>query len=254
MGELPTHPELLDWLAIEFRDGGQSLKRLHRQIVTSDTYRRSAIAATPLGDAASPLVRDPENRYLSHMNRMRLDAESVRDAVLQASGRLDLRMGGPSDRQFDLQPGIHVTPKVDYTKFNLDSDLGRRRSIYRFLFRTLPDPFMETLDCPSGDQITPTRTNSVTVQQALALWNDVFIARNCEHIAARIQADDAKHAVAGESPGAVLHRQVGYAVELILSRPATDAENKDLSSYATRHGLANACRLLLNSNEFLFVN
>ena len=70
----------------------------------------------------------------------------MRDSLLAISGRLDLRMGGPSDRQFGLEPGIHVTPKVDYAAFDLDSDAGRRRSIYRFLFRTLPDPFMEALD------------------------------------------------------------------------------------------------------------
>lgn len=239
MGEIPTHPELLDWLAVEFRDHGQSLKHLHRLIVTSATYRQTA-SVTP-----ETITLDPDNRMLSRMNRTRLDAECVRDAVLQVSGRLDLRMGGPSDRQFDLQPGIHVTPKVDYAKFNLDSDLGRRRSIYRFLFRTLPDPFMETLDCPSGDQITPARTNSVTVQQALAVWNNVFIARHCEHIANRIQNEpDLKQ----------LRLQVARASELILCRLATDSELDALVPYAEKHGLANACRLLLNSNEFLFVN
>ncbi|MBS0203996.1 MAG: PSD1 domain-containing protein [Planctomycetes bacterium] len=247
MGELPTHPELLDWLASEFRDGDQSLKKLHRQIVTSATYRQSvhAMAEAPIANL------DPENRLLSHMNRTRLDAECLRDAVLQASGRLDLRMGGPSDRQFDLQSGIHVTPKVDYTKFNLDSDLGRRRSIYRFLFRTLPDPFMETLDCPSGDQITPVRTNSVTVQQALALWNDVFIARNCEHIAARVEGETNSSQA---SDAELLRKRVDRTVELILCRRPTDDERIELTAYAMKHGLANVCRLLLNSNEFLFVN
>lgn len=253
MGELPSHPELLDWLAADFRDGTQSLKQLHRRIVTSDTYRRSVLGRS-VEDVPTAAVIDPDNRSLSHMNRTRLDAECIRDAVLQFSGRLDLRMGGPSDRQFDLQPGIHVTPKVDYSKFDLNSGLGRRRSIYRFLFRTLPDPFMETLDCPSGDQITPTRTNSVTVQQALALWNDAFIANHCEHIAARVQADltgDGANSVTAEHQ---TRKQVERMVELILGRPGTDQEINELSAYTSRHGLANTCRLLLNSNEFLFVN
>jgi hypothetical protein len=177
------------------------------------------------------------------MNRTRLDAECVRDAVLAISGRLDLRMGGPSDRQFDLKPGIHVTPVVDYSKFDLDSAAGRRRSIYRFLFRTLPDPFMESLDCPSGDQITPQRVNSVTVQQALAMWNDAFIARHCEHIAVRI-------AISSDSP----REQVFAAIQLTLGRHPRDGEHNELTKYAERHGLANLCRLLLNTNEFLFVN
>src|SRR6187455_2822949 len=119
------------------------------------------------------------------MNRQRLDAECVHDAVLAAAARLDLRMGGPSDRQFSLSPGIHVTPNVDYAAFDPDSDAGRRRSVYRFHFRTLPDPFMDALDCPAGDQITPARLNSVTVQQALALWNSAFVLTNSQHVAAR---------------------------------------------------------------------
>lgn len=253
MGELPSHPELLDWLAADFRDGPQSLKQLHRQIVTSAAYRRSANPGLPESQSPANVI-DPDNRSLSHMNRTRLDAECIRDAVLQFSGRLDLRMGGPSDRQFDLQPGIHVTPKVDYSKFDLDSSLGRRRSIYRFLFRTLPDPFMETLDCPSGDQITPTRTNSVTVQQALALWNDAFIARHCEYIAARIQADSIKDQTEIETPEGKTRHQVELTIKLILGRAGSDKEIVDLSTYTSHHGLANTCRLLLNSNEFLFVN
>jgi len=300
MGETPSHPELLDWLAVEFRDGGQNLKQLHRLIVTSETYKQAsalpresspvpsppsagerARVRGPSGDAAStsqkqeektphphplpakpgrgdkaenPNLFDADNRLLWRMNRTRLDAECVRDAVVAVSGRLDLRMGGPSDRQFDLQPGIHVTPKVDYAKFDLNSDLGRRRSIYRFLFRTLPDPFMETLDCPSGDQITPARTNSVTVQQALALWNDAFIARHCEHIAARIEKEVLSRQPSAEEHFPVVNAQINQAVRLILCRPPTAAESRDLSEYASKHGLANACRLLLNSNEFLFVN
>lgn len=253
MGETPSHPELLDWLAADFRDQGQSLKRLHRMIVTSATYRRTSVVASA-ATLEQLAALDPDNRLLSHRNRTRLDAESIRDAVLQASGRLDLRMGGPSDRQFDLQPGIHVTPKVDYSRFNLDSDPGRRRSIYRFLFRTLPDPFMETLDCPSGDQITPTRSNSVTVQQALALWNDVFIARHCEHIAARIEKECSTPGEGTDQSKRGLNSCIDRAVRLILCRPATANELVELKGYGDKHGLANVCRLLLNSNEFLFVN
>ncbi|MEK6259049.1 MAG: PSD1 and planctomycete cytochrome C domain-containing protein [Planctomycetota bacterium] len=275
MGETPSHPELLDWLAVEFRDGGQSLKQLHRRIVLSETYRQSAElgarsaerkdqppdsnSSTPRSEFRVPSLIDADNRLLWRMNRTRLDAECVRDAVVAVSGRLDLRMGGPSDRQFDLQPGIHVTPKIDYAKFDLNSDLGRRRSVYRFLFRTLPDPFMETLDCPSGDQITPARTTSVTVQQALALWNDAFIARHCEFIAARIEKEILSRQPISRQPSAEesfssVNAQIQQAVRLILCRPATDPELRDLSEYASKHGLANVCRLLLNSNEFLFVN
>ena len=109
MGALPTHPALLDWLAVDFRDHGQSLKRLHRLIVTSATYRQSSrIADIGAQQSAKAIVSDIDNRFLWRMNRQRLDAECLRDAVLAVSGRLDLRMGGPSDRQFTLQPGLHV--------------------------------------------------------------------------------------------------------------------------------------------------
>lgn len=270
MGESPSHPELLDWLAAEFRDGGQSLKTLHRMILTSRTYRQCVNVADPrdltrrekekdggirrltppprLEEMDRRLTLDADNRLLWRMNRTRLDAECIRDAVLAIAGRLDLRMGGPSDRQFDLKPGIHVTPSVDYGKFDINSELGRRRSIYRFLFRTLPDPFMESLDCPSGDQITPARGNNVTVQQALALWNDAFIAAHCEHIASRIQREVA------EKPSKSNAAEIDLAVQLIFGRSPTAEETQDFVAYSTKHGLANLCRLLLNSNEFLFVN
>jgi hypothetical protein len=242
MGGAPSHPELLEWLAVWFRDdAGGSLKKLHRLIVTSAAYQRRSVVEGLLDSRPSSL--DPDNVFLAHMNRSRLDAEEVRDAILQISGRLDLRMGGPGDMQFDLQPGIHVTPRVDYTKFDLDGPAGRRRGVYRFLFRTLPDPWMEALDCPAGDQLTPARNNTVTVQQALAMWNDAFVARHAEHFAARLERD------AGG-----LEERITRAFELALNRPPTADERRDFTSYAQQHGLANFCRVLLNSNEFMFVN
>src|SRR6185503_11753869 len=232
MGGAPSHPELLDWLALWFRDDGGSLKRLHRLIVTSATYRRSANTRADLADS-----KDADNRLLARMHRTRLDAESVRDAVLAVSGQLDLRMGGPSDRQFDLQPGIHVTPRVDYSKFDLDSTAGRRRSVYRFLFRTLPDPMMDALDCPAGDQLTAARNASVTVQQALAMWNSAFMALQCDHLAARLRKEASD-----------LEPQVSRAFELVLGRSPTAEELRELANYGSRHGVSNVCRLLFNSN------
>jgi len=241
MGSLPSHPELLDWLAIWFRDEAHgSFKELHRLLVTSATYRQATV---PSGDRRIAAATDAENRLLSRMNRTRLDAECVRDALLQISGRLDLRMGGPSDRQFDLQPGIHVTPRVDYTKFEVDSVEGRRRSIYRFLFRTLPDPFFEALDCPAGDQLLANRNNTVTVQQALAMWNNVFVTRQAEHLAERL-------AVARSE----VEARVALACELVWGRGPAPEESADLVAFTQEQGLANLCRLLFNSNEFMFVN
>ena len=236
MGAAPSHPELLDWLAVWFRDEAQgSLKKLHRLIVTSATYRQST--------TGSSVETDPDNRLLARMNRLRLDAEQMRDAMLLMSGRLDLRMGGPSDQQFDLKPGIHVTPKVDYTKFDVDDEAGRRRSVYRFLFRTLPDPLMEALDCPNGDQLAPMRQNSVTVQQALALWNGAFALRQAEHLATQLEGQTSQ-----------VPARIEALCEWTWGRPPGPEESRDLLQYAEAHGLANLCRLLLNSNEFAFVN
>ncbi len=262
LGEQPTHPELLDWLAVEFRDGDQSLKKLHRMIVKSQAYQQKVENPPSDTDKSSDDQRkqdlrldlDADNRFLWRMNRIRLDAESIRDAILAISERLDLRMGGPSDRQFDLQPGIHVTPRIDYSKFDPSGDMGRRRSIYRFLFRTLPDPFMDSLDCPSGDQITPARTHEVTVQQALSLWNDRLICQNCEHIAARIDRDLLSEKSNSNEPIPSVESKINYAFRLIFCRKPTVNETLDSISFTNRHGLANLCRLLLNSNEFLFVN
>jgi hypothetical protein len=255
MGSAPSHPELLDWLAVWFRDDAKgSLKFLHRLIVTSATYRQTSVisrTARPtalntdslITDDSKRTAHDSDNRFLARMNRTRLDADQVRDTILQISGALDLRMSGPSDMQFDLQPGHHVTPKVDYAKFDVDSVNARRRSVYRFLFRTLPDPFMDALDCPAGDQLTPVRNASVTVQQALAMWNDAFVVNYADRLAQRLET-------LAKKP----NEQIQLACELALSREPTEAELKDFGEYAGKHGLANFCRVLLNSNEFMFVN
>jgi hypothetical protein len=186
---------------------------------------------------------DADNRYLWRMNRSRLDAESVRDAVLQITGKLDLKMGGPPAMQFVISPGVHVTPVVDYTKFDVDSAASYRRSIYRFIFRTLPDPFMDTLDCADASQLTATRNVSVTALQALAMLNDRFIVHQSEHFAAR---------VSGMAEN--LDDQITAVYQLALNRAPRKAEAAELAAYARKHGLANLCRLILNSNEFMFVD
>jgi hypothetical protein len=237
MGSLPTHPELLDWLALWFQgDGKQSLKALHRLIVTSSTFRQSSRYDER---AAST---DADNHFLWRMNRLRLDAEQIRDAVLQMSGKLDLTMGGPSVKQFIESPGIHVTPNVDYAGFDVDDPRNYRRSVYRFLFRTLPDPFMESLDCPDASQLAPVRTSSYTALQSLALLNDRFIVRQSEHVAERLP-----------SAGGDTTAQVHALYQLVLQREPSSAEIDTMVAHAARYGMANVCRVLWNSSEFVFV-
>jgi hypothetical protein len=237
MGTPPTHPELLDWLAIWFRDRGGSLKDLHRLIVTSSTYMQSS------KHRADYAKVDGDNQYLWRMNRTRLDAESVRDSVLAASSKLDRTMYGPSVKQFIQTPGIHVTPNVDYMGFDPDHPNNFRRAVYRFVFRTLPDPFLDTLDCPDASQFIPARSSSVTPLQALALLHDRFIVRQSEHFAGRLERVSDNRL-----------SQVRLAYEMTLCRPPTDAEARALAAYADKHGLANACRVLFNCNEFVFVH
>jgi hypothetical protein len=177
------------------------------------------------------------------MNRTRLDAEEVRDAVLLVSGRLDLTMGGPSDRQFAMRPGIHVTPIVEYNLFDWDRPQGHRRSVYRFVFRTLPDPLVDCLDGADASQLTPKRSESVTAPQALALLNNEFVLVHAKAFAVALEK---------QSPDR--DRQIAIACERLWGRPPTDVERRLLAAYAAKHGLPNLCRVLFNSNEFLFVD
>jgi hypothetical protein len=237
MGQPPSHPELLDWLAAEFRDNGMSLKKLHRLIVTSATYKQSSTHNAKAAEI------DADNRLLWRMHRSRLDAEQVRDSILAISGRLDHTMYGPSDRQFDLKPGIHVTPLIDYGKFDWDRPQGHRRSVYRFVFRTLPDPLVDCLDGADASQLTPKRNESVTAPQALALLNNEFVLVHGKAFAAWLEK---------QSPDR--DAQIKTACARVWGRPPTDAERKAFTEYAAKHGLANLCRVLFNSNECLFVD
>jgi Protein of unknown function (DUF1553)/Protein of unknown function (DUF1549)/Planctomycete cytochrome C len=237
MGALPSHQELLDWLATTFQESGGSLKQLDRLIVTSASYRQSA--ASEPGFAA----KDSDNQWLWRQNRRRLDAESIHDAILKLAGRLDTAMGGPSVQQFTLSPGVHVTPVVDYTRYDWNSPGSCRRAVYRFVFRTLPDPFYDSLDSADPSALTAVRSESTTPLQALELLNNPFVLRQCEPFAARLRLASAK-----------LDDQIRLAFLAAYGRPPASEELSLLASYAARHGLLNFCRVIINSNEFLFVN
>lgn len=235
MGGTPSHPELLDWLANEFRRTG-SLKQLHRLILNSSVYRQST-----RHDPKAALV-DGDNRLLWRMNRHRLDAESVRDSILSITDRLDATMYGPPVKHFEMKPGIHVTPLADYDKFDVDSADSRRRSIYRYLFRTRPDPLLAALDCPDASQSAPVRGSSIGALQALALWNNKFTLRYAGHLAA-----------IGTKASTDVTTQIQTICQRVYYRTANEQELTDWAAYVRQHGLANWCRVLFNSSEFLFV-
>ncbi|WP_246120177.1 DUF1553 domain-containing protein [Blastopirellula retiformator] len=236
MGALPTHPQLLDWLACEFRDNGQSWKKLHRLIVTSSVYRQSSEH-----DPAQAKL-DAGNQYLWRMNRRRLEAEEIRDSILAVSGVLDAKMGGPGFYLFALEKTTH-SPHYEYHKFDPSDPATHRRSIYRFIVRSQPDPWMTTLDCADSSQSTPRRNETLTSLQALSLLNNPFNLLMAERFAERLQQ---------ERP--TLPEQVDRGVLLATGQSPDEAQRAEMVAYAERHGLVNLCRLLFNLSQFVFVD
>jgi hypothetical protein len=175
------------------------------------------------------------------MNRQRLDAESLRDAVLAASGKLDLTMGGPSVQRFAFKDDH--SPVYDYAKFDPDGRGSFRRSVYRFVVRSVPEPMMDTLDCPDPSVLAAKRNTTITALQALTMLNHPFVVRQAEHLAERVAKE------ARDGPG-----QVRRLYALTLGRLPTGEELELLEGHVRTHGLPSACRVLLNSNEFVFVD
>lgn len=236
MGGMPSHPELLDWLAVWFRDDGQgSLKALHRLILTSGTWKQASVLQQP------PAL-DRENRLLWRMNRSRLDADCFRDSTLRLAGKLDVTLGGEGIEQFAKSPGPQATPALDYDKFDWNSAAATRRSIYRVVWRGIPDPFMEAMDFPDLALLTPKRGFSVSALQSLSLYNDDFVLHASRWIADRVRRE------------VTADEHIGRAVQLCWQRAPTPDEADALAAYAEAHGLAAVCRILLNSNEYLFVD
>ncbi len=166
-GELPSHPELLDWLAVEFMDSGWDIKHIHRLIVESATYRQSS-RATP-----ESLERDPANRLLARGARYRVEGEIVRDIALAASGLLNPAIGGPSvyppAPEFLFEPPASYGPKT----WNTEDDGDQyRRALYTFRFRSVPYPALQVFDTPPGDAPCTRRERSNTPLQALTLLNE----------------------------------------------------------------------------------
>jgi hypothetical protein len=236
MGSLPDHPELLDWMACELREHG-SIKRLHRIICLSSAWQATADASE------ASLQLDPQNRLAARRSRQRLDADAWRDSVLLASGRLDDTMGGPAIAHFSSRPGAQLTPILDYSTVNWDASGMTRRSIYRVVWRGIPDPLLEQLDFPDLGLPAPARGQSVSPLQALTLMNNRFVLHHAEHLAQR--------ALRG---GADVDAQVASAVSFTWQRRPNSAELDSLARLARDHGMSAVARLLLNSAEFLIVD
>jgi hypothetical protein len=176
------------------------------------------------------------------MNRSRLDAESLRDSVLAISGKMDWKMGGPGYELFffkdDHSP---IYDHTDATKGNRPE--AWRRTVYRFTVRSVPNPFLDCLDGADPNTNTPRRNQTLTALQALAMLNDAFMIQQAGYFAERLNRT-----------GGSTASRIDAMFRLSLGRVATDEEKRLIGEYAEKHGLGNACRLVWNLNEFVFVD
>jgi hypothetical protein len=213
-GEAPTHPDLLDWLAVEFMSRGWSLKKLHRLIVLSATYQQSSNVTPEL------LKRDAENRLLARGPRVRLEAESIRDGVLRASGLLSPKMLGPS--VYPPQPAS-VTTEGTYGQIKWTPSVGDdryRRSLYTFAKRTAPFAMFSTFDGPSGEACVARRDVSNTPLQALTLLNDVMFTEAAQAVGRNYT-----------SRGGSVDERLTNLFRRCVTRPPVDGELAALRSF-----------------------
>ena len=234
-GDKPSHPELLDFLAVRFMESGWDIKAMHRLILLSSTFRQASENGSP--------AKDPDNRLLSRFNRRRLEAEAIRDSVLLVSGRLNAERGGPS-----IFPALPAD-LADFARYgrgggvmwesNEKEEDARRRSVYVFQRRSLPLPMMASFDAIVFSESCERRINTTTPLQALTMMNGDLLREEAVVLAAR---------VAKLSPDPIT--QIGKAFEIALQRPPKPAEIEMFRG----HALVSVCRVLLESNEFLYVD
>ncbi|HLW67954.1 MAG TPA: DUF1549 and DUF1553 domain-containing protein [Gemmataceae bacterium] len=218
--EPPSHPELLDWLAVDFMDNGWSLKKLHKQIVMSATYRQSSSIAdssndNPKSEIRNPRLLDPASRLLWHGPRLRVDAELVRDVFLAASGLLNPEIGGRS--VFPPLPGFMIVPPVSYGPKIWPEDKGPeryRRGMYTFRYRSVPYPALQTFDAPNGDFACVRRPRTNTPLQALMTLNEPLFLECAQALALKTAREG----------GATDGERLVYAFRRCVSRKPTERE------------------------------
>jgi hypothetical protein len=236
-GDLPSHPELLDWLAERFVKGGWKLKPIHKTILMSSAWRQ---ASAQRSDA---MAADPENKWLWRMPVRRLEAEAIRDSMLAAAGTLNREMYGPP-----VYPPVDPSLRADtYQGFNWpegeDSPKTWRRSVYVKVKRSLLFPQLEVFDCPEITYSVAARNTTTTPLQALALLNDPLILRQSALFAERLERE------AGKDP----KRQVERAYRLAVGRAPTARESQMSLEFLKTHPLQDFCQSILNLSEFVYV-
>jgi hypothetical protein len=235
-GGRPSHPELLDFLASQFVAGGWKIKAMQRLIVRSAAYRQASRVRNARAEAV-----DAGNRLLWRANRRRLEGEALRDAALAVAGALNPKVGGPSYRDVKVDLGNNHTFTMPTGEF---SEAANRRTIYRLWARSGNHPMLESLDCPDPSVMTPRRTSTITPVQSLSMMNDAFMEKCAGSLADRVRRE------AGGEVGA----QVDRAWRLAFARPPKPSERDAARSFVGPHGLDQLVLVLLNTNEFLFVD
>jgi hypothetical protein len=248
LGDVPTHPELLDWLAIWLTEHEWQLKPLHRLIMTSSAYQMSSQANE------RALAVDPLNDRLWRFDLRRLGAEELRDATLAASGQLNLQVYGPSFYP-EMSAEVLATQSMPGHGWGeSSSEEQSRRSVYIYVKRSLLTPLLTAFDFPDVDASCEARFNTTQPGQALSLLNGQFANEQAQHLAERVRAE------AGDEPRA----QVARAIEITLGRAATDAEIADglalMQQLLEEHdrdpqeALRYWCLVALNQNEFMYLD
>jgi mono/diheme cytochrome c family protein len=232
-GGRPSHPELLDWLAHELIEHGWSIKHIQRLILLSNTFQQ---ASAPRSEC---LTVDVGTRLLWRFPPRRLEAEAIRDSILQIAGSLDLIMGGPGWRPFK--------PNDNYVRvYEPKEEFGPpewRRAVYMQRIRMRPEGVFGAFDAPDGGQVCPRRTRSITALQALNLFNSSFTVDEANQLATRLVRE------AGSLP----NKQIARAFELAFSRQPDEAELDAATRLVRQFGLPAFCRAILNSNELMFI-
>jgi len=237
-GGRPSHPELLDWLAKRFVDGGWKIKDIQRLIVNSATWRQ----ASNVRNIKAQEV-DADNRLLWRANARRLDGESSRDAMLAVSGALKRRQGGPSYRDIRVNGGVMGTNAEFTDPTDEFSEATCRRTIYRLWARSGNNPLLESLDCADPSVSAPRRAQTITPIQSLQLLNSSFVEHCAKHLAERVRVEARTD----------IDQQIDRLCQLTLGRSPKPNELELTRQLARKRGLDQVALVFLNTNEFLFV-
>ena len=231
-GTRPTHPELLDWLAAELIDSGWSIKHLQRLILNSKTWQQDS---RPNREA---FAVDAGTRLLWRFPPRRLEAEGIRDSILAATGKLNLKQGGPgfSAFQVEMENVRHYHPKTEFGPEDW------RRMVYMTKVRQEKDAVFGVFDCPDGSQVTPKRSRSTTPLQALNLLNSHFVNQQAELLAERLRAECE-----------TAEQRIRRAYMLCFSRHPRDEETTAAAAFIREHGMTQFARAMFNANELVFI-